>query len=73
MNFLCQSGFKQTLLPKEEEREIQEDGTEKEEEENLKDMAFLLHIIPTYRNLMPARRILSFDRPMSASVSRSIY
>lgn len=73
MNFLRQSGFNQTLLPTEEKREIREDGNEKEEKENLKDMAFLLHIIPTYRNLMLARRILSFHRPMSASVCRSSY
>jgi hypothetical protein len=73
MSYLCQSGFHQTLLPKEKEREIHEQGTEKEEEENLKDMAFLLHIIPVYRTLMLAGPILPLHRPMSAGLSRSSY
>lgn len=66
---LCQSGFNQTLLPKEEDREIHENRIEKEDE-NLKDMATSLNIIPTYRNLMLARRILPFYRSMSAGLSR---
>jgi len=61
------------LLPKEEEHEIHEDGIQKEDEENLKRMTTLLHIIPTYRTLMLARRILPLYRPMSAGPSRSSY
>lgn len=70
LSYFCQSGFNQTLLPKEEDREIHEDGIEKEDEENLIDMATSLHTIPTYRNLMLGRRILPFYRPMSAGLSR---